>query len=441
MSGKIKWFKTGSKETGFLYYKKHPTRKHGIKFDRYHRAEYQFKGKRIAINFGWASDGWTELKCLEKLNFYKNNAKNGLKPISLKEEREIEQQLQKAKQEKLEQEKRDNKTFGEFFENIYLPMTSKHKKEYTVKNEFGLFNNWIKPEIGHLPFNKIKPFNLEKIKENILDAGRTPRTLQYCFAVFRQAWNQARIDDLVNKDCPTRKVKRPKVENKRNRFLTHEEADLLLKTLKKKSQQTHDMALLSLHTGVRAGEIYSLTWAVVNLKNSSALIRDAKGNPRHIYLTEEVQKMLERLYHGQVNKEFVFKDRNGQQVKCISKTFERVVSQLGFNVGVDDDRDKVLFHTCRHTFASWHAQNGTDLYIIKELLGHSTITLTERYSHLQPKGLKETTKLFNKKDDVDLKKLIEKLKGLDIEGLKKIMELLENNTVKSDSDKKSKQFK
>jgi len=67
MAAKIKWFKTGSKGTGFLYYKKHQTRKKGVKFDRYHRAEYQYNGKRIAINFGWVSAGWTELKCLEKI--------------------------------------------------------------------------------------------------------------------------------------------------------------------------------------------------------------------------------------------------------------------------------------------------------------------------------------------------------------------------------------
>ena len=396
MSGKIKWIKTGSKETGFLYFKKHPSRKNGVKFDRYHRAEYQFAGKRIAINFGWVSEGWTELKCLEKLNFYKNNAKNNLKPISLKEEREIEQQAQKAKQKKLDQEKIDKKTFADFFEKSYLPMATKHKKQYTIENEMGIFKNWLNPEIGHLTFNKIKPFNLEKIKKKMLDAGRAPRSLQYIFAVFRQIWNQARIDDLVFEDSPTRKVKLPKVENQRVRFLIHEESESLLKELKSKSQQVHDMTLFSLHTGVRAGELYSLTWGVIDLKNSSVLIRDAKGKPRHVYLTEETQKMLERLYEGQAGNDFVFKTRDGNPIRFISNTFEKTVKSLGFNDGVTDDRDKVIFHTLRHTFASWHVQNGTDLYTVKELLGHSTIQLTERYSHLRPDGLKQTAKDFDK---------------------------------------------
>ena len=52
---------------------------------------------------------------------------------------------------------------------------------------------------------------------------------------------------------------------------------------------------------------------------------------------------------------------------------------------------------CAHTFASWHVQNGTDLYTVKELLGHSTIQLTERYSHLRPDGLKKAARNFDEK--------------------------------------------
>lgn len=105
--------------------------------------------------------------------------------------------------------------------------------------------------------------------------------------------------------------------------------------------------------------------------------------------------MLRRRYSGQPGKELVFPDKKGGRIKNISHTFDRTMKDLGFNAGVDDRRDKATFHTLRHTFASWHVQNGTDLYTVKELLGHSTIALTEIYSHLKPEGLKQTTKLFD----------------------------------------------
>ena len=63
-------------------------------------------------------------------------------------------------------------------------------------------------------------------------------------------------------------------------------------------------------------------------------------------------------------------------------------SQLNLNEDVTDRRDKVTFHTLRHTYASMLVQKGVDIYQVKELLGHSSIALTERYSHLSESTLK-----------------------------------------------------
>ena len=57
-----------------------------------------------------------------------------------------------------------------------------------------------------------------------------------------------------------------------------------------------------------------------------------------------------------------------------------------------DTRDKVVFHTLRHTYASWLVQNGVDLYTVKELMGHSTLPMTERYAHLSKENLKNAVK-------------------------------------------------
>jgi len=395
MSAKrINWEKGNNQ--GVRYYK-HETRKHGINFDRYFSGSYQVKGKRKFIGFGWSSEGWTDKKVSDKIDKYKYNAKIGVGPTTLKEEirkREIKQE----KQDRVEMEKAKQKiTFSNFFHNTYTHILKSSKKPESWRKELEHFKIWLNPEVGHIPIKQITGFNLEKIKRNMLNSDRAPRSIQYVFATFRQIWNCARLNDIVNSDSPTRKVKLPKVENQRLRFFTHDEANMLLNALKRKSQQAHDMALFSLHTGVRAGEIFSLTWGVVNLENGSAQIRDSKGKIRHVYFTKATQNMFEDMYHGQSSSEFVFKNNNGKQIKYISNTFQRTVKKLGFNDGVTDRRDKALFHTCRHTFASWHVQNGTDLYTVKELLGHSTIQLTERYSHLKPDGLKKAARNFDEK--------------------------------------------
>lgn len=62
----------------------------------------------------------------------------------------------------------------------------------------------------------------------------------------------------------------------------------------------------------------------------------------------------------------------------------RVIEKLNFNKGVVDSRDRVVFHTTRHTFASWSAMAGTHLATLKELMGHKSLEMTLRYAHLCP---------------------------------------------------------
>ena len=378
-----------------IRFREHSTRRHGVKKDRYFIISYRLNGKRKDESLGWSSKGWTLKKANKILSELQENQRNGEGPQTLAEKREIEENKREIKLAKSEQDERENVLFKDFFENNYLPNAKTNKKPESWRKEREHFNNWLNPELGHIPIKKIIAFNLEKVKKNMQDAGRAPRSIQYIFATFRQVWNYARLNDIVNNDSPTRKIKLTKVKNNRLRFFTHEEADILLSTLKNKSEQTHDMTLFSLHTGARAGEIFSLTWGVVDLKNGTAQLRDSKGADRHAYLTDATQNMLEHRFNDQSASEFIFKDSNGKQINKISNTFFRTINELGFNDGVTDRRDKALFHTCRHTFASWHVQNGTDLYTVKDLLGHSTIQLTERYSHLRPDGLKTAARNFD----------------------------------------------
>jgi len=82
--------------------------------------------------------------------------------------------------------------------------------------------------------------------------------------------------------------------------------------------------------------------------------------------------------------DYVFLSTKGEKIKEVSNAFAKVVKRLGFNEGITDRRQKVSFHTLRHTFASWLALRGESILTIKELLGHQTLAMTERYSHLIP---------------------------------------------------------
>lgn len=171
-----------------------------------------------------------------------------------------------------------------------------------------------------------------------------------------------------------------------------------------RSKDMHDIALLSLYTGLRAGEIHALVWGSVDLEHDAIEILDTKSKKnRHAYMTNEVKKMFLSRHDGQPKTALVFPDRHGRRRRSVSDTFERSVNKLGLNdsgefelneegnsvpIIISGARQKVVFHTLRHTFASWLVQKGVPLYTVAELMGHSTIDMTRRYSHLAPDSLR-----------------------------------------------------
>ncbi|NIF80972.1 site-specific integrase [Paraburkholderia sp. Cy-641] len=73
---------------------------------------------------------------------------------------------------------------------------------------------------------------------------------------------------------------------------------------------------------------------------------------------------------------WVFGAKSGARITTLQKGFEAACKRSG----IDDFR----IHDLRHTFASWLVMDGVSLYVVRDLLGHSSVTVTERYAHLSP---------------------------------------------------------
>lgn len=385
----VQW--KGSKFQGVRFYE-NLTRKHGVKFDRYFAIRYQANGKRVEEGLGWTSEGWTEEKAALKLAELKTAAKTGAGPMRLTEIREIEKKRKELEQSEKMRREREAVTFGKFFLEAYLPQ-AKIDRPKSVRADGGLFETWIMPFIGNLPFNEISPFHLEKIKKTILDAGRTPRTLEYIFGLIRQTFNAAKRNGLFSGDCPTAGVKRPRVDNARLRYLSPEEADLLLNRLAERSIDVYDQALLSLHCGLRFSEIISLTWADVSLEKGTLTIRDAKTGSRTTFLTAKAAESLSNRKKG-LPSDYVFPARNGGKIPIISQTFFRTVKELRFNEGITDPRLRVCFHTLRHSHATLLYGAMGDLYLVQKSLGHRTPTMAMRYAKMTEGKLKEAADMM-----------------------------------------------
>jgi integrase len=280
-------------------------------------------------------------------------------------------------------------TFGQYFTGTYFSISKTSKKKVSWEKEESHFRLWIEPALGKIALKDLRPIHLERLKKTLLDAEKSPRTIQYIFSTVRVVWNYARKSGRIGGDSPTKGVQKPKVENRRIRFLTIEEAQTLLEDLERRDLATYQMAVVALFTGLRAGEVFGLRWKNLDRENGLLWVMDGKsGKSRAVYMPDQVKKLFEEITPGNPE-DLIFPGPDGNPLREITSYFRTAVKMLDFNKGITDRREKVSFHTLRHTAASFLIQSGVDLYTIKEILGHGSIALTERYSHLADSALKE----------------------------------------------------
>ena len=305
-----------------------------------------------------------------------------------------------------------NNTIEKYYVNIYWPERQKRKGSHNQNRTVdGHFRNWISPLVGSLSFTAFTYKDIDRIIQAVRDAGKTETTVKHIIDTLANIWNRATADGLVSKPFPRKKAEKVHVDNEKTCFLTREEADLLLETLKTWTPQTslvhektlYGFCILSLFTGLRCSEIKSLTWQNIA---ASRVTKTKNGKARAAHFDiPEIKGMLDERqeYFPDCHiHDYVFPEQPGNV--AISKEFSRVVDQLGFNRTphrLDDPREKINFHALRHTFASWLAMEGIPLFEIMVLLGHSSLKMVQRYAALSPSYTRRAVMRLSKMKEAD----------------------------------------
>lgn len=369
--------------TSGVRYREHETRKHGRQKDRYYYIRYTKDKKRIEEGLGWASRGWSEQRAGALLFEIKENIRLGKAPQSFRELCAINKE---ENDERVMIE--SHLAFGSVFEK-YMTQAKIDDGKRTYESKLSIFRFWISPVFNKRSLHDIKKQDIENIKEDMLNKDRSPGTVKKVVNLISQVYKYAIDHELFSGNIPTAGVKIPQRDNKRTRYLSKQEARMLLDELAKHSRIIHDMALLSLYTGMRAGEIRKLQWTNVLWESNRINAKWRKnGESDLIPMHPQVLNMLKARYRED-GTGFVFKSKNGTMIGAVSMTYQRVVQRLGFNLGIDDVTQKVVFHTLRHTYASWLVMGGVDLYTTQKLMGHKSHQMTQRYAHLAPEHLEK----------------------------------------------------
>jgi integrase len=371
-----------------LRYWEHKSRKHGQRPDRFWSLHYTANNRCHSEGVGWWSQGVTQASCRELLADLQKNWRTGIGPQTLKELREAKEAKAKAGDTAATERRGKALTLERFWTETVLPQSRLIFDKAAVSLRESRFRTWLKPLLDY-PLESIGTPDLEMmVVKPMLEAGKSPSTVEHVLRIFSLIWHKARKLELVTGDCPVIQVKRPKYDNRRVRFLNPSEAARLLSALKERSLNAHDLALMSLFTGLRRGECMALTWADIDFENGLIFVKDSKNKSnRHAFMTAEVRAMLSRRRNSRPETARVFYgSRGGLQSQAAALPFRETVKALGFNEGITDPRQMVVFHTLRHTFASWLVMKGKPLYTVGQLMGHRHPPMTERYAHLAPEA-------------------------------------------------------
>jgi len=244
---------------------------------------------------------------------------------------------------------------------------------------------------GDTQLSQITTWQIEKWKverRKDVKPGTVNRQLTVIKHMFRKA-----VDWGLTANNPATGVKRFSVNDQRTRFLTEDEIPRLLEACEVDitSPWLLPIVTLALHTGLRQGELLGLRWEDVDIERGLITTKRTKNlklkaNPLNDPAREALVWLNDHCY-GDYLFMWPWGDRVGRTT--VYDAFKTVCGKAG----IRDFR----FHDLRHTFASYLVMSGVDLVTVKELMGHTGISMTLRYSHLAPEHKAQAVAKLNER--------------------------------------------
>lgn len=277
------------------------------------------------------------------------------------------------------------------------------KKKEKAQKEFKRALEWFRAEIGRLYVRNVtsvvmydcraklekkhkeKPTKKAKkeFSEKLISPATVNRYLECMSVVFNYAKNKLDIIDIN----PMDKVDKLAENNARVRYLELEEINRLLTACLNTRYDLYLCVLIALLTGARKSEILNLTWENVDFDNKMFYFMRTKngtnrGTPIHEHLCDELLKFKNDSKVRSLKQDYVFRTESGKPHEyLIGKLFPIVVEKIG----ITDFR----FHDLRHTHASYQAMGGKSQITLQNTLGHKSLAMTVRYSHLSENSLRK----------------------------------------------------
>lgn len=269
-------------------------------------------------------------------------------------------------------------TLGRFLTDHYQEwITNHHRHDDNLNRIRASFADLL-----DTPLTEIIPWTIERHRKARKDAGKAASTINRDVAALRAALSRA-VDWGLIESNPLKPLKQIKTDRTGViRYLEPAEESRLLAALDhlKEGDRMRPMVLVSLHTGLRWGELAGLYWKDVDLQARRLTVRGegAKSKQtRYIPLNDTAYAALMdwQARSMALPTKLVFPGRTGT-IDNVYKAWATLLQAAGI--------EEFRWHDLRHSFASKLVQSGVDLNTVRELLGHQSMQMTLRYAHLAP---------------------------------------------------------
>lgn len=210
------------------------------------------------------------------------------------------------------------------------------------------------------------------------------------------------------KTIPAEKIELPKTEGRTVTFLEEEEVERLLESAgsKNTSADMRNRAIIETlySTGLRVSELTALDRDNINLKRGEFSVKGKGGKTRLVFLSEDAIDWLNKYLAKRSDPDpalFVRADRRSKKdiektkdhsLRLTPRSVQRIIDQSARKAGITKT---VTPHTLRHSFATELLMNGADIRSVQEMLGHSSITTTQIYTHITDHQLRDVHRAFH----------------------------------------------
>ena len=366
--------------------RKHSTRKHGARLDRYFTLRFSVDGKQREEALGWASEGWSVARAQEELSRLRKAKRTGEGPATLRDEREANRRDARQRAEEEAALARRQRTVSDLWDRYRKEVMVIGNKPSTIAEKTRMWTRRIEPAIGDLTISEVTeedasavvraPLRLDAAGQVVAgkaEAGNLYRLLHHMFRKALQ-W-RLRPKEVGN---PLESVTEPKA-SRRERLLTGAEIGALLKALdadKTEHPRVITAIRIVIFTGPRIGEPLGLRWSEVRRDEMELHFSDTKSGFSRRPISAATLAVLDSV-ERMPGVEFVFRGIKDPtkplSYNMVAKAFRRIAQRAGVQ--------NCTLHTIRHWFVTMTANSVSNARVGMALTGHKSHAAYMNYVH------------------------------------------------------------